>query len=296
MKYVVVIAFLTVACGPAQKLKRPSLPSFDQEGHRGARGLAPENTIAAMYRGIDEGVTTLELDLHISRDKQVVVSHDPYFNELITTTPEGTYLTKQESRKRLLYQMNYDSISKYDVGLKLHPDFPRQQKMPAVKPLFTMLIDSAEAYSAKKGKQIWYNAEIKSKEEGDGVNHPAVPEFVELVVQTVRTKGIASRIIIQSFDARPLRYLHDHYPAMQTSYLLEAKDKGTVQDYVQNLGFKPSVLSPHYSLVTTELLKEAHALGIRVIPWTVNTLADIRRLRDMGVDGIITDYPDLFHQ
>jgi glycerophosphoryl diester phosphodiesterase len=104
-----------------------TFPSFDKEGHRGSRGLMPENTIPAMLKAIDLGVTTLEMDAVISRDKQVVVSHDPYFNADITTTPEGGQLTKAEASSRLLYRMDYDSIKKYDVGLKPHPGFPRQQ-------------------------------------------------------------------------------------------------------------------------------------------------------------------------
>src|SRR5215218_1456073 len=104
---------------------------FDKQGHRGCRGLMPENTIPAMLKAIDLGVTTLEMDLAISADKKVVVSHDPHFNEKITTTPQGTQLTKAEGAARLLYAMNYDSIKKYDVGLKPHPDFPQQQKIAA---------------------------------------------------------------------------------------------------------------------------------------------------------------------
>jgi glycerophosphoryl diester phosphodiesterase len=123
----------------------------------------PENTIVAMYRGIDEGVNTLELDLHISKDRKVVVSHDPYFNELITTTPEGKFLSEEESRDRLLFTMNYDSIKKYDVGLKPYPDFPQQKKIPAYKPLLAVLIDSSEIYAAQKNRKIFYNIEIKSK-------------------------------------------------------------------------------------------------------------------------------------
>lgn len=297
MRKLSVIGFVMLAaCNAGNKISSVPVPAFDREGHRGGRGLMPENTIGAMYRGIDEGVNTLELDLHISKDKQVVVSHDPFFNELITTTPEGKYLTKEESRKRLLYNMNYDSIRRYDVGLKPHPDFPHQKKVAAYKPLFASLIDSSEIYAASKGKTMMYNVEIKSKQNTDNINHPAIPEFTDLVMQVLKQKKTESRTIIQSFDMRPLQYLHANYPYMQTSLLLEAKDQGTVNDFVKKLGFKPTVISPNSALVTKEFVNDAHALGIRVIPWTVNTLEEIKRLKALGVDGIISDYPNLFNQ
>lgn len=295
-KFPLLCVFAFAACNAGNKLGSVAIPVFDREGHRGGRGLMPENTIPAMYRGIDEGVNTLELDLHISKDKKVVVSHDPFFNELITTTPEGKFLTKEESRQRLLYNMNYDSIRKYDVGMKPHPDFPRQQKVAAYKPLFSELIDASEKYAAAKNKKMWYNAEIKSKEATDNINHPAIPEFVDLVMKVLKDKGTENRTVIQSFDMRPLQYLHSHYSQMQTSLLLEAKEKGTVNDFVQKLGFVPTIISPNSALVTKQFVDDAHKLGMRVIPWTVNTLEEIKRLKALGVNGIISDYPDLFNK
>lgn len=296
MKKLLPIVLLMAACTTQKKTGTLAGIAFDTEGHRGARGLMPENTIPAMYKAIDENVVTLELDLHISKDKKVVVSHDPYFNELITTTPEGSYLGKEEARKRLLYNMPYDSIRRYDVGLKPHPDYPQQQKTAAYKPLLSELIESTEKYASGKGKKMWYNVEIKSKEATDQINHPAIPEFVELVVAVLKEKKISGRTIIQSFDPRSLRYLHQHYPAIASSYLLEAKEKGTVKDYITKLGFKPAVLSPNATLVNEVLIKDAHQMGIKVIPWTVNELKEMKRLKALGVDGIISDYPNLFHQ
>ncbi len=297
MKKILPFIALLLSCNATRIAKTQQLlPAFDTEGHRGARGLMPENTIPAMLRAIDEGVTTLELDLHISKDRQVVVSHDPYFNELISTTPEGKYLTKEESRKRLLFQMPYDSIRRYDVGLKPHPDFPQQQRIAVYKPLLSDLITEAEKYAAAQGKTMWYNMEIKSKEQTDGVNHPAIPEFVDLVIAVLKEKNLLNRTIIQSFDPRSLRYLHQQYPAVLSSFLIEAKDKGTLQQYIDRLGFTPPVLSPNSALVTPELIGAAHKLGIKVVPWTVNQLEEMKKLKAMGVDGIISDYPNLFRQ
>jgi glycerophosphoryl diester phosphodiesterase len=283
-----------VGCFTPKKASMIHTPLPDLQGHRGSRGLMPENTIPAMLKAIDLGVTTLEMDVVISRDKQVVVSHDPYFNENITTTPAGGNLTKEEAQLLLLYQMDYDRIRRYDVGLKLHPGFPQQQKLAVSKPLLGLLIDSCEAYAAKKGKQIGYNIEIKSQSGFDNQRHPAPPEFSELLVGVLRKKGILERTTIQSFDVRPLQYLHAAHPEIRLSYLVEAA--GTLDDQLQLLGFTPAIFSPLFTQVTPELVKAAHAKGMKVIPWTVNSVQEMKLLLEKGVDGLISDYPDLFAQ
>lgn len=272
-----------------------TFPSFDKEGHRGSRGLMPENTIPAMQKAIDLGMTTLEMDMVISKDNKVVVSHDPYFNADITTTPEGGTLTKTEATKRLLYAMPYDSIKKYDVGLKPHPGFPRQQKLAAHKPLLSELLRASEAYAKQKGKwPLWYNIETKTKKGSDGVAHPAPEAFVDLLVSVVQKEGVAARTVIQSFDVRTLQVAHRKYPSIKTSLLIESNNNQTMEQQLTELGFVPFVYSPHYTLVTPQLIKSCHEKGMRIVPWTVNDKQGIERLTAMGVDGIITDYPDLF--
>lgn len=299
MRKQVLIASLAVvlaACNASKKTTMPALKGLDKQGHRGCRGLMPENTIPAMRKAIDLGVTTLEMDLNISGDKQVVVSHDPYFNENITTTPEGKYLTKAEAAKRLLYTMPYDSIKKYDVGLKPHPDFPKQQKLAAYKPLLAELIDDAEAYAKGKGRTMLYNIEVKSKPENDGKKHPPVEEFVDLAMAVIHAKGISSRTTLQSFDPRALQVMHRKYPGVVTSLLIENNDKRSLDEQLAQLGFIPNVYSPHYSLVTAALVEQCRQKKIRIIPWTVNTAEEMQRLTALKVDGIISDYPDLFLQ
>src|SRR5512141_1589187 len=128
------ILFFLISCSNTKQMQKAGaiasnelgmLVDFDKQGHRGCRGLMPENTIPAMLAAIDLGVTTLEMDVVISKDRKVVVSHDPWFSDQLTTTPEGLPLTKNEAEHRLLFDMDYDSISKYDVGLRPHPGFPR---------------------------------------------------------------------------------------------------------------------------------------------------------------------------
>jgi glycerophosphoryl diester phosphodiesterase len=289
------LTLLLLACNTTKKNMGIELPQFDKQGHRGSRGLMPENTIPAMHKAIDLGVTTLEMDVVISKDKKVVVSHDPYFNSDITTTPEGNILSKSEGSNLLLYTMDYDSIKKYDVGSKPHPGFPKQQKMSVHKPLLSDLIRSSEDYAKQKNlSPLWYNIETKSKKDGDGVYHPAPAEFVELLVAVIQKEGIVERTVIQSFDIRTLQVVHEKFPFFRTSLLMENTDKRTVDEQLKELGFVPTVYSPHYSMLTPTLVKACHNQGLKIIPWTVNSREEIARIKSLGVDGIITDYPDLF--
>lgn len=290
-----IIAFIAISCSPLKKSAINKTPTFDFEAHRGGRGSMPENTIAAMKNAIDLSVTTLEMDVVISKDGKVVVSHDPFFSDVITTTPKGKYLTKQEAPEYLIYQMTYNSVRKFDVGLRPHPDFPRQKKIAAYKPLLSQLIDSVETHAKSKGHNIRYNIEVKSNEKFDGIRHPEPQAFTELLMQVLKDKKTLDRTTIQSFDTRPLQYLHKTYPAVTLSYLVE-KASGTFQQQLDKLGFVPDIYSPQYALLTKEILHQCHAKKMKVVPWTVNTIKEMDTLIEMGVDGIISDYPDLFTQ
>ncbi len=273
---------------------RQELP-FDKQGHRGCRGLMPENTWPAMRTALDLGVTTLEMDAVITSDGQVILSHEPFFNHEITTKPDGSAVTEEEERSLNIYSMTYEEVSRYDVGLKPHPRFPRQQKMPAVKPRLSDLLDSVSLYMQHSKRPLpYFNIETKSQPATDNIYHPAPAAFIEALMAVIRDKGIEDRVIIQSFDFRTLQYLHNKYPAIRTAMLIEENDKRSLDEQLSALGFVPSIYSPAYSLVNAVLVKECHSRNMSVIPWTVNTKEKIRLLRQAGVDGIITDYPDLF--
>ena len=267
--------------------------TFDLEGHRGCRGLMPENTIPAYLKAIDLGVTTLEMDAVITKDSQVVMSHEPFFNHEITTKPDGSFVTEAEEKSLNIYQMTYDEIKVYDVGMKLYPGFTQQQKIHAVKPLLKDVIDSAEAYTLQNRKQpVQYNIETKCTPTTDNIYHPAPDKYVELIMAVVKEKKIEERTIIQSFDIRSLQYLHQHYPSVKTSLLIDDDDKKSFALQLKDLGFIPTIYSPAYKLVTLLLVKQCHDTGIKLIPWTVNDKTEMERLKKLGVDGIITDYPD----
>ncbi len=205
-------------------------------------------------------------------------------------------MSKKDGLSRLIYNISCDSVAKYDVGLKPHPAFPQQKKMHAIKPLLSVLIDSVGAYAKEKNHVNHYNIEIKSNPKSDGKFYSTLEEYVDSAMKIIIEKGIAPRTMMQSFDVRALRMVHNKYPKIQTSYLAGANDKKTAQGYIHELGFKPDIFSPEFSLVSPELVKAFHKKHILVIPWTPNSLEEIQRLKDMGADGVITDYPQLFAQ
>lgn len=267
--------------------------SFDLQGHRGCRGWMPENTVAAMIHGLKMGATTLELDVVVSKDSVVVVSHDPYMNADFTLQPDGSVFSKEIEKEFVLFEMTYSEIASWDVGMKPHPKFPQQQRLPARKPRLEDLIDSIDAYARLTGRLLpRYNIETKSRPAGDGKLHPPPADFVHLLMDVISRKGIAERVTIQSFDRRTLQTLHQSHPNIQTSILVDASDRSSLEMQINALGFVPSVYSPAWQLVTPELVQSCHIKGMRIIPWTVNERMDIERFHAMGVDGVITDYPE----
>lgn len=273
----------------------PSIPSFDLQGHRGCRGLMPENTITAMRHALALGVTTLEMDVVISADKEVVVSHEPFFHHEISRDPNGNPIAANKELSHNIFQLNYEDIKRYDVGLQPHPRFPHQQKMAASKPRLAELIDSVEQFIQQHQlPRCWYNIETKSNPATDGIFHPAPAAFVDQLIAVLQAKQVLHRTIVQSFDVRTLQYLHQQYPHVSTALLIEDDDKRSLAVQLQRLGFTPSIYSPYHGHVTTELVQGCHQQGMRVIPWTVNILPRMQELKAMGVDGIISDYPNLF--
>jgi len=278
-----------------ESIQKNSQTTFDKEGHRGCRGLMPENTIDAMTNALGMGITTLEMDVVITKDKKVILSHEPFFNHEITTKPDGSFVTEAEERSLNIFQMDYETVKKYDVGLKPHPRFPRQEKRSAVKPLLSDVFDAVKSYMMTARRPYpYFNIETKCLPETDGTYHPAPAEFVELLMQVINEKQLTEQVIIQSFDVRTLQYLHKNYPSIKTALLIEGTDKQSFAEQLNKLGFSPDVYSPEYTIVNAGLIKACHDKGIKIVPWTVNDKTEIEKLTASGVDGIITDYPDLF--
>lgn len=268
---------------------------IDLQGHRGCRGLMPENTIAAMLHSIDLGVTTLEMDVVITKDKKVVLSHETFMNPEIATPPNGQQFSSPKDKSYNIYQMTYEEVSKWDVGIKPNPKFPTQKKMPATKPLLSDVIAAVEEYvKLHHHKPLNYNIETKCAPASDGISHPAPEEFVALLVDVITKGNVATRTTIQSFDKRSLQVLHHSYPSIKTSFLIDGSNKKTPEALIAELGFHPSFLSPAYALINQEYVEACKKVKLKLIAWTVNEEADIEKIAALGVDGIISDYPDRF--
>jgi glycerophosphoryl diester phosphodiesterase len=267
-------------------------PKIDVQGHRGARGLYPENSIPAMLAALNMGVNTLELDVVISKDRLVVVSHEPWINSEICLDANGRELSNSKGKQLNLYELNYNEIANYDCGSKGNSRFPQQQKMPVPKPLLSELIAAVERHCREyKLPPIRYNIEIKSQLATDGKYHPAYDTFAELVLQVLVKANVMKRTTIQSFDVRPLQYINGKDYPVQIALLTELQLQP--EKAIQSLGFIPTVYSPYYKLVTPKLIDYAKQVGMQVIPWTVNDPEDMQKMLDLGVDGIISDYPDV---
>jgi glycerophosphoryl diester phosphodiesterase len=265
-------------------------PVFSTEGHRGGRGLMPENTIIAMKNAVDIGVTTLEMDTHITKDGEVVVTHDDYLSPGFMLTPEGKEIPAADSKKYAVYQMEYSLLKTFDIGTKPLAGFPEQKKIKTYIPRLADLIDSVQIYTRDK-KQMFYNIETKCSPKGDGITNPDPETFVKLLMEVIEKKGISPFVVIQSFDKRTLQILHKKYPNVRTSFLVN--NQKTVEENLSDLGFDPFILSTEYKMVNEELVRKCHERNVKVIPWTPNTKKDIDRLKLLKVDGIISDYPNL---
>ncbi len=287
---------------------------FDLQGHRGARGLWPENTLAGFARARELGISTFELDCAVTHDGVVVVSHDPQPNPDHTRDSQGQFL---DAPGPPICTLSYAQLERYDVG-RLRPgtsyaaEFPEQQavdgqRIPRLADLFAMV-------AAEGDRAIRFNIEVKLFPLQPTLT--VAPErFVSLLLEDVRGAGLNARVTIQCFDWRILKLVHKLAPGVATGALTDQQGAddtvhagrprpspwlaglninnfdGSVPKLARASGAK--VWSPNYQDLTAFAVLEAQALGLRVIPWTVNAPQDMERLVDLGVDGMISDRPDL---
>src|SRR5688572_7819314 len=203
-----VIACCLAACTASKKLSLPeNYPSFYKEGHRGTRGLMPENTIPAMTKGVEVGANCIEVDIYLTKDNKVLIAHDAFVNVNHSTFWDGTEIPKEDAKKYVWRQMNYEDVRKFDVGSKPFPAYPQQAKIKTYMPLLGELIDSVEAFvTARNLPKPIYNIELKTSPKYDSLHYNASPaEVVKAVVAEVRARNIGNRYYIQSFDVRPLQ-------------------------------------------------------------------------------------------
>ncbi|WP_454644345.1 glycerophosphodiester phosphodiesterase [Bradyrhizobium liaoningense] len=289
--------------------------AFDLEAHRGGRALLPENTLPAFANALSMGVDTLELDVGVTVDDEVILSHERRLNPDLARGTDGAYIAPPGTP---FVKLRLDEVRTYDVG-QIRPDsayarqFPDQRavpgtRIPTLRELFALVRKSGNA-------RVGFNIETKIDP-----NHPdEAPDpqaFVAKLLGLIETEGLSDRVMIQSFDWRTLLLVQQQAPNVPTVYLTlqrgsaptVALDKATSW----TAGFSPAdhggslprtikaaggaIWSPHFGDVTAALVSEAHALGLRVVVWTVNKRDDMARMIELGVDGIISDRPDLLRQ
>ena len=288
-------------------LSHGAASAFDLQGHRGARGLAPENTLAAFERALEIGVSTLETDLHLSADGVLVLHHDPALNPDLTRDAQGGWIGAPTPwlKSLTLSQLRLYDVGRPRPGSRSAAAFPSQlprdgQRIPTLASLFDRMKELGAG-----GVRV--NLEVKM--------HPQRPDerppweaIVDALLAEVKAAGMAGRVTVQGFDWRALQRVQQLAPDLPTAYLssqsprfdtiadgawtagLRLADHGSVPRMVKAAG--GTIWSPNFNDLSEALVQEAHALGLRVLPWTVNEAADMERLIAWGVDGLITDYPD----
>ena len=267
-----------------------TVKEFDLQGHRGYRGLYPENSTIGFLKSLDVGVNTIELDVVISKDKHVVVSHEPWISKNICIDQNGNRIINDKENFNI-YSMEYNEIKKFDCGIIGNEKFPDQKKISVFKPTLNYVIKIIENYIKEEGyKPVNYNIEIKSSNETDLIFHPDVKEFSELVVNNIKNNKILERTTIQSFDFRVLKYINKNYPEIGLSVLVS--ENYDPQKNLDDLSFLPDIYSPNYKFINKEDLEYLKKKKIKIIPWTVNSYSDIAKILNLGVDGIISDYPE----
>ena len=310
MKYTLLASVLVLAGCTA--IMPTATQHFDLEAHRGGRGLAPENTLAAFSNAVDMGVTTLELDIGLTSDGVVVISHDTSLNPDHTRDASGAWLAPRSGAA--IRSLTLAQLQTYDVG-RLNPasnygkqfalQIPRDgERIPTLASLFAQV-------QARGAEAATVRFNIETKIDPSKPDETAAPEpMVRALLAEIDKANMAGRVTIQSFDWRTLTLVGKLAPQMPRAYLttprtlkdsrwtdgLDAASFASVPQMVRAASANapgPVVWSPAFADLTPEVIREAHKLGLKVLPWTVNQRADMQRLMDWGADGIITDYPDI---
>jgi glycerophosphoryl diester phosphodiesterase len=259
--------------------------AFDLQGHRGARGHAPENTLPGFERALAIGVDTLELDVGVTRDGVVVIHHDRRLNPDLARGPDGKWVSAPAPT---IHSLTFEQLQTYDVG-RIRPGSEYAQRFPQQKPIDGTRIPRLAELFALAPPRVRFNIETKLVPEAP--DETLAPEpFARAVIAEVRKAGLAGRTTIQSFDFRTLAVVQREAPEIATAYLTSGKKGEAIPRMVHEA--KGAIWSPNFQDLDTRALAVSRELRIKVIPWTVNEPADIARVLEMKVDGIISDYPD----
>ena len=252
-------------------------------GHRGCRGLMPENTIEAFNKAIDLGTDGVEWDVVVNKDKQLVVSHEPYIDSKYCLTPEGENISNEKSLN--IYEMSQDEIEKYDCGSKPYDKYPEQKKIKTHKPLLQEVFKNVDL-----SKQIIL-FEIKSEAKDDNKYQPEPKEYASIIIKEVENFPFKKNIIFMSFDKRMLNELYKNDSSLKMVYLTYSPFK-SVKNSLKDLDFKPYAMGMFHPTIGKKDIEFAHNNNIKVFAWTVNKTEEAEKLKKLSIDGLITDYPD----
>ncbi len=271
------------------------MPSANQvpevHGHRGCRGLLPENTVAAFEKAVQLGCDWLEMDVVINGDGEVVVSHEPWMDHTKCLDSAGLPITAEQERSLNIYHMTTADLLLYDCGSVEDPEHPERESVSANKPLLSVVVDACDAFAGENAlASPHFNIEIKSDPALYGVFQPRPEEFARIVMRTIDELSISERCIIQSFDPAVLEEVHRIDPNTRIALLVDNAEGLTAN--LARLSFTPAIYSPAFELADRPLSDALHQRDIELVVWTVNTEADIRKMLAIGVDAIITDHPD----
>jgi len=220
-----------------------SVRNIDWQGHRGARGVYPENSLPAFRHALDVGMNTLEMDVVITADSQVVVSHEPFMSSVICVAPDGDPIPESAEKSFNIFRMTFNEVAMFDCGSRQHPRFPDQKKMKISKPLLSEVFQMARKFADSTGLPMpEFNIEIKSRPEWDGRYHPVPKTYVDLVLREVQKAGVMEKVTIQSFDYRPLQILDEQQAAVKLAFLNEGPE--SISTHSAKLTFVPDIYSP----------------------------------------------------
>ncbi|TGM87498.1 glycerophosphodiester phosphodiesterase [Leptospira bouyouniensis] len=297
--FVGIISLLGVNCASVETPNRLR-KDIDLQGHRGARGLKPENSWPAFEEAIKYKMVTLELDTVLTKDKRVVIHHDSDTNPIICQNADGSQI-----QKKSLYDMTLSELQALDCGSKKNPNFPKQIPVPGTKLLSLEEFFELVLKHEKKTKEVYeFNIETKFPDDGSA-SDALVKEHTDKLIQIIEKYKVVDRSTIQSFDLRTLSVSKLKNPKIKTSALFVPT---YFQGFLMTIGFgngyretilslakekQADIISPYFLYVTPKFVKNSHDKGMMVIPWTVNTEKEMNRLVSCGVDGIISDYPDM---
>ncbi|MDZ4750560.1 MAG: glycerophosphodiester phosphodiesterase family protein [Flavobacteriales bacterium] len=259
-------------------------------GHRGSRGWRTENCIEGFCFAIEHGAHFIEMDVVLTHDEEILVSHEPWMNSQICTHPDGTLIPEEEERQLNIFQMSLRQAQSYHLGEIKQERFPNQKKGITFKPSFAEVIREVQRVALHFPHFVGFNVEIKSRQEWDNVYHPEPLEYARLILRRLHELKHPFECILQTFDYRLLEALHRLKCPHPLVALAETEEECAF--VLDMISFPPWGIGPHFSMIDPHIVNECESRKLELLVWTVNEEEDINRLIDLGVRHIISDFPD----